>query len=307
MTHDSRSRRRVAAGLASMTIGAVAVVAGLAAPAGAHEGKEPADVPETNSLSCADLAEKFEIDADWIESKIEAGALPDEGETAEYDLTPDDTTDSASVTITMNMELKNFDWSATVGIDAVYVKGGSKGSYFYGYQPEVAGYNEPGAGTVVGDGAEATSDEDLGTPPYKREGVNQISHVTFCWDTEGSTSSSSSSSSMPECPEGQGKDEGEGDMPPPDECENPISTTSSTTAPPNETTTTTTPIDLNTSTTLDAATPVESTTTTLAITPASDELPETGSNTTTPLILGGLGLLLLGGGLVAGNKLLRRT
>jgi LPXTG-motif cell wall-anchored protein len=324
MTNDSRSRRRVAAGLASMTIGAVAVVAGLAAPAGAHEGKEPADVPETNSLSCAELADKFEIDADWTESKIEADALPAEGESADFDLTPDDTTDSASVTITMNMELKNFDWDATIGIDAVYVKGGSKGSYFYGYQPEVAGYNEPGAGTVVGDGAEAMSDVDLGTPPYKQRGKNEISHVTFCWDTEGGSTTSSSTTSTTECPDGtvdvqtgmsggddegkdEGNDDGKDDTPPPDECENPSSTTSSsTTAPPNETTTSS--IDLNTSTTdSGGATPGESTTTTLAITPASDELPETGSNTTTPLILGGVALLALGGGLVAGNKLLRRA
>jgi LPXTG-motif cell wall-anchored protein len=329
MTHDSRSRRRVAAGLASMTIGAVAIVAGLAMPASAHEGKEPAEVPETNSLSCADLADKFDIDANWTESKIEAGDLPDEGESETYDLTPGDTSDAATVTITMNIELKNFDWESTVGIDAVYVKGGKLGSYFYGYQPEVAGYHEPGAGTVVGEGAEATSDVDLGTPPYPSKDEyrtkNQISHITFCWDGEGGSTTSSTSDTTPpssDCPQppadGQsGMPNGDGGTPPPSdddddtppaECDTPTTTPPTTapdtTEPPQDTPTT--PVDSDSPTTVgDDAAPVESTTTTWDDTPGGS-LPNTGSNTT-PLVLGGLALLTLGGVLVAGNKLLRRA
>lgn len=320
MTHESRSRRRVAAGLASMTIGAVAIVAGLAMPASAHEGKEPAEVPENNSLSCADLAEKFGIDADWTESKIESGALPGEGESETYDLTPGDTSDDATVTITMNIELKNFDWESTVGIDAVYVKGGQEGSYFYGYQPEVAGYNEPGAGTVVGEGAEATSDVDLGTPPYPNRDEyrtkNQISHITFCWDGEGGTTTSNpSDTTRPsgDCPEspadGQsGMPEGDDDTPPPSDCDTaPTSsptTAPDTTEPPQDTPTT--PVDSDSPTTVgDVAAPGDSTTTTWEDTPEGS-LPNTGNNTT-PLVVGGLALLTLGGVLVAGNKLLRRA
>jgi LPXTG-motif cell wall-anchored protein len=293
MTHDSTRRRWTIAGLASMAIGAAAVVAGLAAPAAAHEGKEPAEVPETNSLSCADLAEKFGIEGvEWTESKIEAANLPGEGESETYELVAGDRTpgyegDGPSVTIDMNMELKNFDWSSTVGIDAVYVKGGSMGSYFYGYQPEVAGYNEDNPGTVVGEGAESMGDVDLGTPPYGKPGKNPIKKILFCWDDEDSTSTTSSSTTS-------------------------SSTTSttegSTTTTTESTTSTTADVNPGSSTTVGGGSDTpESTTTTLAVTPASGELPVTGSNGTTLLLLGGLALLAAGGAAVAGNKWLRGT
>jgi LPXTG-motif cell wall-anchored protein len=284
MTHDSTRRRWTIAGLASMAIGAAAVVAGLAAPAAAHEGKEPYPI---DKASCAELADHFEIDADWTESRIEAGDLPGQGESATFDLTPDDATDDASVTIEMNLELKNFDWSSTVGIDAVYVKGGSMGSYFYGYQPEVAGYNEDNPGTVVGEGAESMGDVDLGTPPYGKPGKNPIKKILFCWDDEDSTSTTSSSTTS-------------------------SSTTSttegSTTTTTESTTSTTADVNPGSSTTVGGGSDTpESTTTTLAVTPASGELPVTGSNGTTLLLLGGLALLAAGGAAVAGNKWLRGT
>jgi LPXTG-motif cell wall-anchored protein len=237
--------------------------------------------------------------------------------------TPDDDSDDATVTIDMVMELKNFNWSSNVGIDAIYVKGGSEGSYFYGYQPDVSH-----EGQVVGPGEEATEDIDLGTPPWKVEGKNQISHVTFCWDdeqgptTSSSSTSSTTSTSMPTpttaCP-GAPVDlqEGEtGGMPDdetspssepepttsssepdtPDECE------TTTTAPPTTAPSTTVSIEPDVSTTVLDSGP----TTTLPITPQSNSLPDTGSNTT-PLILGGIALLAIGGGLIAGNKWLRKA
>jgi LPXTG-motif cell wall-anchored protein len=303
MKHDSTRRRQTIVGLACMTIGSVAIVGGLAAPAGAHEGKEPVPIPETNNLTCAELAEKFGITADWTESKIEAADLPGEGESQTYTIsdrgTPGDDSDDATVTIDMVMELKNFNWSSNVGIDAIYVKGGSAGSYFYGYQPDV---NEEG--DIVGDGEEAMSDIDLGTPPWKEAGKNQISHVTFCWDDEPAPTTSSSTTEpteTTECPDVvlqsnsyDDKDDEHPTTTKPDECE--TTTTSDTT--PEETTSS---IDLGSTTTL-----LSSATTTTPVSLQS-ELPETGSNSTLPMILGGLGLLALGGGLVAGNKWLRRA
>jgi LPXTG-motif cell wall-anchored protein len=323
MTHDSSKRRWTVAGLTSMAIGAVAIVAGLAAPAAAHEGKEPVEIPDTSSKSCAELAEEYGIDADWTESKIEAADLPDEGQSATFDLTPEDDSDDAFVTIDMRMQLKYFDWESTVGIDAVYVKGGSQGSYFYSYQPELASYHEDNEGEIIGDGAEETSDVGLGTPPWKIEGKNQISHVTFCWDDESTPTTAPPTTAPPttECPDltaapltARGGDHGTppstappSTAPPstePPDCEVPPTTAPPTTAP--ETTTT---VDVNpgvSTTVVNPDTP-ESTTTTLAITPASDTLPKTGSNSTTLLLLGGLALLAAGGAAVAANKWLRSS
>lgn len=322
MTHDSMKRRWTVAGLTSMAIGAVAVVAGLAAPAAAHEGKEPVEIPETSNLSCADLADEFGIEADWIESKIEAGSLPGEGESATFDLTPDDEGDDAFVTIDMRMELKYFDWESTVGIDAIYVKGGSMGSYFYSYQPELASYHEDNEGEIIGEGAEATSDVGLGTPPWKVEGKNQISHVTFCWDGETTATTAPPTTAPPttECPDltvaplgamtGGGHDTPpSSEAPPTSEAPPDCDDTPPTTAPPTtESPSTTVDINPGSSTTVlgNSDTP-ESTTTTLAVTPASDTLPNTGSNATRLLLLGGLALLAAGGAAVAGNRWLRGT
>jgi LPXTG-motif cell wall-anchored protein len=367
MTHDSTKRRWTVAGLTSMAIGAVAIVAGLATPAAAHEGKEPADVPETSSQSCADLAEMFGIEGvQWTESKIEAESLPAEDESATYELvagelTPGYEGDGPSVTIDMNVELKNFDWSSTVGIDAVYVKGGTMGSYFYGYQPEVAGYNEDDAGTVVGDGAESTGDVDLGTPPYGQAGKNQISHVTFCWDPDGgeepcpddqepslqsrttdeggdtqpTTPPECEEPTEPPCPDGEvsvsgmNGDGGHTQPTTPPECEEPTEppcpdgevsvsgmngeggqtqpTTPAECEPGGPPPTEPPPDTPDSSTTTVADNPVApaSTTTTVWDEPADDPLPNTGSNSTTMLLLGGLALVAAGGAAVAGNKWLR--
>jgi LPXTG-motif cell wall-anchored protein len=340
MTHDSTKRRWTVAGLTSMAIGAVAIVAGLAAPASAHEGKEPVEIPDTSNKSCATLADDYGIEADWIESKIEAADLPDAGQSATFDLTPEDDSDDAFVTIDMRMQLKYFDWESTVGIDAIYVKGGSQGSYFYSYQPELASYHEDNEGEIIGDGAEETSDIGLGTPPWKIAGKNQISHVTFCWDDEGGEEpppptpcpegqvavqggmtggGDHTPPSEPEgcepppepCPEGQvsaqgGMTDGGDESPPSSECEEPTEPSTPPTEPPPSSSTT---VDVNpgvSTTVVNPDTP-ESTTTTLAITPASDTLPKTGSNSTTLLLLGGLALLAAGGAAVAANKWLRSS
>jgi LPXTG-motif cell wall-anchored protein len=301
-----------------MALGAVAVVAGLAAPAAAHEGKEPDKVQ--GNQTCASLAEYYGIEGvEWTQSKIESGNLPSEGESATYelvagdDLTPGYEGDGPSITITMRDELKNFDWESTEGIDAVFVKGGEHhGSHFYGYQPEVAGYNEPGAGTVVGEGEEATSDVDLSSPPYGRP-EGQISHVTLCWDGEGSGTTSTTAPPTSECPDVSISSRNTGDenppyeeTPPSSECDT-TTTTPTTTPPSTDAPTTTLPIDTESTTTVvDNSVVPSETTTTVEITPEGS-LPNTGSSSTTPLIVGGLALLALGGGLVAGKRWLRRA
>lgn len=294
MTYDSRRRRRVAAGLVSIAVGAIGAMAGVAMPAGAWEGdKEPHPQPETKNLSCAALADLYQIprDTPWIESKVDAGALPAEGESVEIDLTPDDAEDDAVVTITTTHELKAFDWVSTVGIDAVYVKGGH-GSAFYGYEPEV-----DAEGVIVGPGEEAFEGTDHGTFPYWGDDEanltkNQISHVLFCWDEEGTTTTSSTTSTTSTTtPCAPGTPPGEGG-----ECGPTTPATTSTTLPV-EGPPTTPPQPSGPS----------GPTTTLPVNPVSGELPRTGSNSTIPLVLGGLGLLAVGAVLVAGTRFARRS
>jgi LPXTG-motif cell wall-anchored protein len=270
-------RKRGVVGLTSLLAGAGVLVAAVAGPAAAHEGKEPVPIDETSNLSCAELAELFGIDADWTEFKIEAGDLPDEGSSQTYDLTPDDDGDDATVTITMVIQTKAFDWTSTVGIDAVYVKGGSAGSYFYGYQPDV-NHN----GEIAGPGEEATRGVDHGTPPWHQEGKNLISHVTFCLDDEHKPSPSSTTSTSSTA----------------------SSSTTSTTA--GDTTTSSTDTTAASTTT----TPVVSVDTTapptVPVTTPQGSLPKTGADSTWLLLaLGGV-LVLGGGGLLASTRIARR-
>ncbi len=280
------SRVRGALGLGSLAVGAVVLVGALAGPAGAHEGKEPYPIDETSNLSCAELHDKLGIDADWTVFKIEEGDLPDEGASKTYVIsdrgTPDDDSDDATVTITMVMQAKSFDWTSTIGIDAIYVKGGSEGSYFYGYQPDIHQNGE-----ITGPGEEAFSGIDHGTPPWHAD-KNQISHITLCYDeawTPSTTEETDETTSTSETP---------------------------STAPPS-TEAPTTSIDLNTDTTLPG------TTTTTAIDlwastagppttagVANYTLPKTGSNSTGLLIALGAVLVLGGGALLATTRLARQ-
>jgi len=301
MSHATLTpRMRGVVGLTSLIAGAGVLVAAMALPAAAHKGKEPDKRPENRNLSCAELADKYGVEAAWTEFKIEAGELPAEGESRTYVLsdrgTPDDDSDDATVTITVIAEQKAFNWTSNFtepeGIDAIYVKGGSEGSWFYGYQPDV-----DVNGNVTFPGAEARSGDDLGTPPYwtstdhYNATKNQISHVTFCWDDEGSTTTTSSSST----------------------------TTSTSTTMPSETPpstpgpTTTTSIELSTDTlppssTTTAAIDLSADTTVLQADVATnqDTLPRTGSNTTGLLLALG-GVLVVGGGaLLATTRIVRR-
>src|SRR5688500_7088087 len=67
-----------------------------------------------------------------------------------------------------NFNGKSFDFTANIGVDAVYVKAGAGGSHLYRYDPP----------------SESTGDTNLSSPG---EDGNEISHIAFCFDVEPST------------------------------------------------------------------------------------------------------------------------
>jgi len=183
MEHQVRGGWRAPVGVAAMLIGAVGIVVGLSSPASAHESSvEP--TPVGPDLSCLDLADAFGIDQSWQQSVIDDVADGDHTDTLTLSDrgTPDDTSDDATVTVEVHQG-KTFEWSSTVGIDAIYVQGRDtsieNNSYFYLYDHEV------------------TSDVDLGTPPWHEWNTNKIKSISFCWDDEhpGTTTPSSTTSS----------------------------------------------------------------------------------------------------------------
>lgn len=98
--------------------------------------------------TCGELSQ----DPDIVELKVDP---PANGVYSDGNLT---------VAISGLTSAKVFDWSANLGIDSVFVKAGSAGSFLYAYPPE------------------ARSDEDLTSPGSGT--TNQISHISFCYDLE---------------------------------------------------------------------------------------------------------------------------
>ena len=137
-------RGRIAASLLPL------IAAGSLMTAGAR-----ADVIEpqyyAGNPSCADL------NPAWTELKIEG---PTAGETIADDST-------AKATITVNEATDQFDWTATVGIDAVIVKGGDNANV-YKYDPEA----------MSGSGLHAPLNGEEETPKFFG-----LSHISFCYDT----------------------------------------------------------------------------------------------------------------------------
>lgn len=184
----TRPLRAVAAGFATVAVGGMGLFVALASPASAHEGTEPVPVPEGNP-DCVDLAELIGTDAEWDQFKIEP--FPDENGEYDYVLsdrgTPDDDSDDAVFTLEV-FDTKRFNWSSTVGIDAIFVKGGqgAGGSYYYYY-----------------DGEELTEDVDYTVPPYGEWTKNAISHITICWDDEnpGTTTTTAQETTTTTAPE----------------------------------------------------------------------------------------------------------
>ncbi len=189
--------------------------------------------------------------------------LPDQEEyTNTYDLG-----NGESVEVTVENR-KYIEWTSTIGIDAVYVQGedDEKGGYFYVY-----------AWTPSEDDEE-TSDYHLGTPPWDKVEKNKIESISFCYD-DGETPPSTTPPST-----------------------TPPSTTPPSTTPPSTEAPTTTVVDQTTTTEAPQQTTVAPTTTPSTTVPDNEgDLPRTGSNTGL-LVAVGVGLLALGGVLLATKR-----
>ena len=110
----------------------------------------PELITGTGNFTCSDLEG---VGQNWTELKVDPNA---NGTFNDGTLT---------VTITNTTNDKTFDWSSTIGVDAVFVKAGSAtGHNLYRYDPP----------------AEATGDTGLTSPGSGT--TNQISHISFCYD-----------------------------------------------------------------------------------------------------------------------------
>jgi uncharacterized repeat protein (TIGR01451 family) len=104
--------------------------------------------PPLANPKCTDLEGDGQ---DWSELKVDPNA---DGNFTDGTL---------AVTITHTQADKVFSWTSNIGVDAVFVKGGSSGNNLYRYDPPT----------------EKSSDTGLTTP-----GQNAISHISFCYDVE---------------------------------------------------------------------------------------------------------------------------
>ncbi len=114
----------------------------------------PEFIPGTQNMTCSSFAGAGQT---WTELKVDPNA---DGVYSDGTLT---------VTISNTTGDKVFDFSANLGVDAVFVKAGETGSYLYRYDPP----------------SEVLSDSDLTSPGGGT--TNQISHISFCYDIEPPT------------------------------------------------------------------------------------------------------------------------
>ncbi len=104
----------------------------------------------SDNRTCSELAGPGQT---WIELKVDPNA----------DGTYTSADGRLTVTISNTTDDKSFDWESNIGVDAVYVKAGSGGSYLYRYDPP----------------AEQRQDDGLSSPG---DTGNGISHISFCYD-----------------------------------------------------------------------------------------------------------------------------
>ena len=116
-------------------------------PAGAVEGPDVDPVLVPGNPTCADLGYEHEFKVDPPNS----GTYPLPG--------------GNSVTVTIDGV--NFDWTSTLGMDAVIVKGGNAANSYV--------YDPP---------AESLGDDGLHAPNNSSGGPAGLSHINFCWDGE---------------------------------------------------------------------------------------------------------------------------
>jgi hypothetical protein len=116
------------------------------------------DEGEENNPSCASL------DPSWNEVKVNQapnGSYPDSGGGGE-----NPGGDGGLVFKIENSNGKVFDWTSNIGIDAVVVKGGNRGSNVYFYKDE------------------ATADQNLRSPDNSQGNTPAVSHVSACYDED---------------------------------------------------------------------------------------------------------------------------
>ena len=153
-------RRRAAAGLIAMLIGAGCLIGAAQGGAGASTGQASTTptVEVDENATCAELAPEG---ATWIELKVEP--------------VEDGTFSDGTLTVTIDVRDTDdgpvFDWTSNIGVDAVFVKGGP-GGLLYVYDPP----------------AESTGDTGLHAPVNPNNGkFFGLSHVSFCYDKDQAT------------------------------------------------------------------------------------------------------------------------
>ena len=112
---------------------------------------------EENNPSCAYL------DPSWNEVKVNQAPNGDHADSGGGD---NPGGDGPLVFTVKNSDGEVFDWESNIGVDAVVVKGGNRGSNVYFYSPE------------------HTSDERLRSPDNSQGKTPAISHISACYDTE---------------------------------------------------------------------------------------------------------------------------
>ena len=152
----------VAAALTALAVGVGAASAGEPGdPSTPVSGDGIVPTLESGNPKCTDLGYEREFKIDI--SNAPNGAYTNT--TSGVQLLGD-WSDGLAVTITIsNSNGDVFDWTSTVGIDAILVKGGNAGNNFYVYEPPT----------------EDTGDTGLGVPNPDN---NSISHVSFCLDND---------------------------------------------------------------------------------------------------------------------------
>jgi LPXTG-motif cell wall-anchored protein len=149
---EQTPRRRLAAGIALMVMGAIGLVAAVPASAGTAQAPPTPTTSEVpDNQTCANLAPPG---TDWKEFKVEPVA------TGDYD----DGTLFVSIEVVDTPGGPTFNWSSNIGVDAVFVKGGP-GGLLYSYDPPSTG--DTGLHAPVN----PANDKFFG-----------LSHISFCYE-----------------------------------------------------------------------------------------------------------------------------
>jgi hypothetical protein len=235
---------------------ACAVLALDGGAASAHEGPEPTPtiIPGGNFV-CSDFAATHGGGQQWQDVKFDTGELH--------------SGTKGGVTLVWNGD-NTFDFSSTIGIDAVFVKSGSQGSHLYVYAP-------------TAQSMETFFDDGLTAP-------QAISHISFCFDTSETTTTAAPPPPPP---------------PPPPTTTTTVATTTTTEAPTTTMATTTTQPGAVAGITVTAPPPTPTPPTEVGGVQASQggqALPRTGTDSgsllalSAGLLVGGLILVFLGDG-----------